>query len=180
MKRFSLYILISWFALTASTLPESDSPGKNNALLFKIERSKDPDEVWYAMNISPGGLINMNQPLRVYWVKHSEDGREEPLTRIQEKFSYGIKFIDSEKANNSWSFQLAAYPDRVFKVRSTEEGTYRSYIQSGNKEIEVTKMFVKFEGGSFLAPTIAYVNLFGKDTKTGEEVIENLKTGKNK
>ena len=37
--------------------------------LFKIERSRDADEISYDINLGPNGDLNKNNPIHIYWIK---------------------------------------------------------------------------------------------------------------
>ncbi len=41
-----------------------------------------------------------------------------------------------------------------------------------SKEIALTQIFVKFDGGSFMFPSIAYAKLIGIESQTGIEISE--------
>lgn len=109
-------------------------------------------------------------------VKGSDDQvlfRIEPLTRIQQKFSYGIHSVYRDQAaTDTWKFRLAAYKNRIFILKVSDENQYRVHTDFNGMEVEVRKLYVKFDGGSFLAPTIAYVILSGIDPMTDEVVTE--------
>ena len=145
-----------------------------NGLLFMIERSRDLDEVWYSVNVDRNGRVDKDSPVKVYWVRKSEDSRIEPLTGIQRRFSYGIPSFELQNPyNDEWVFKLAAYKNRFFTLkREDQSGAYKAFTQSAGREVEVVKMYIEFDGGSFLSPSIAYVELHAIDPSTGEMISE--------
>ena len=175
MVQYRILLLAgAWMMFSSSMAPKpEEKPGEE--VLFRIERSRDPDEIWYTTSIDQDGALNREFPVKAFWVKKSEDGRTEPLTLIQERFSYGIHSVtEAYPAGEAWHFQLAAYKERVFILRRAADQSYRVYTRSGETELEVVKMYVEFDGGSFLAPSIAYVELTGIDGLTGEVIKENI------
>ena len=58
-------------------------------LLFKIERSRDADEVYYEVNTLADGTLDTDNSIRIYRVKHTENGQTELLTKIQKSLAYG-------------------------------------------------------------------------------------------
>ena len=78
--------------------------------------------------------------------------------------------VDDE--GNEWHFRLAAYCDRIFKLKRMASDQYKVFTLSGTKEIALTQIFVKFDGGSFMFPSIAYAKLIGIETQTGIEISE--------
>jgi len=171
-------LIISWFNTSAIVVPETfeENIGK---ILFKIERSRDPDEIWYTVNLNQNGSLNQDMPVKAFWVRKNENYKIEPLTRIQKRFGYGIRAVDSENSrNNEWQFQLAAYKNQIFILKRSADFQYKVFTLSGSKEIEVERIFVEFDGGSFLAPNIAEVKLTGIDLKTGREFTEIISSSK--
>ncbi len=165
-------LLVSWFNISAIEAPETKNINESQ-ILFKIERSKDPDEIWYATNLNSDGSLNQDMPIKVFWVKKTENNIVEPLTLIQKRFSYGIKAMNSvDDEGNEWHFRLAAYSDRIFMLKRMVSDQYKVFTLSGTKEIALTQIFVKFDGGSFMFPSIAYAKLIGIETQTGIEISE--------
>ena len=173
-----LFLIVSWFNTSAIIVPETVDENKRK-ILFKIERSRDPDEIWYALNLNQNGSLNQDMPVNVFWLRKNKNNKLEPLTRIQKRFGYGIRALDSEiSRDNEWHFQLAAYKNQIFILKRSADFQYKVFTLSGSKEIEVERIFVEFDGGSFLAPNIAEVKLTGVDLKTGGEITEIISSSK--
>ncbi len=167
-----LVLVISWFDVSGFDTCQTRNKTESQ-ILFKIERSKDPDEIWYTTNLNSDGSLNQDMPIKVFWVKKTEHNIVKPLTLIQKRFSYGIKEMDSvDSVGNEWHFQLAAYRSRIFKLKRMAKGQFKVFTHSGAKEIALTRIFVKFDGGSFMFPTIAYAKLIGVEPQTGIEITE--------
>lgn len=163
---------------SAIDLPETTEESKGK-ILFKIERSRDPDEIWYTVNLNQNGSLNEDRPVKAFWVRKSENNKIEPLTRIQKRFGYGIRTVDSENSSDSeWHFQIAAYKNRVFILKKSGDSQYNVFTLSRSGEIEIDRIFVEFDGGSFLAPNITEVKLTGFDLKTGREITEVISASK--
>ncbi len=52
------------------------------------------------------------------------------------------------------------------------------FTLSGNREISLTQIFVKFDEGRLMFPSIAYAKLKGIDPQTGSEITEIIIPGK--
>ncbi len=183
MKLFATYtfpfvLVVAWL-LNSSFLEPVPAGISEKTLLFRIERSRDADEIWYTVNLHPDGKVDSAMIVKVFWVKKSEDSRIEPLTGIQKRFSYGIKSVEPAPSGDAWSFQLAAYKNRRFLLKKSMDGRYSVFTRSEGREVEVRKLYVKFDGGTFLAPSVAYVQLTGTDRRTGAEIQEII-TGSNR
>lgn len=173
-----IFLLVIWM-LSTSFLEPLPLVANEEEVMFRIERSRDADEVWYTMHTHPDGSVNQETPLIVFWMKKSADNRIEPLTGIQKRFSYGIQSIEPAPSGDAWSFQLAAYKNRSFLLKKSEDGRYSVFTRLDGREIEVRKLYVKFDGGTFLAPSVAFVQLTGTDRSTGAEIQEII-TGSNR
>ncbi|MDT8402497.1 MAG: DUF4833 domain-containing protein [Bacteroidales bacterium] len=171
-------LIVGLIAITATAHEPVNTTGlkassAEEVLLFQIERSRDADEIWYTVNLDYDGSVNREMPLKVFWVKKSEDNRIEPLTAIQKRFSYGIKTVQAGPSmTGEWNFSLAAYKNRVFTLKKTTGGPYKVYTLSEGRNIEILKMYVKFSGGTFLSPSVEFVQLSGIDLLSGNEIIE--------
>ena len=173
-----IILIGSWFNISAFIIPERFEEVEQQ-ILFNIERSKDPDEIIYITNLDENGYLNQEFPVKALWLRKSENNMIEPLTRIQKRFAYGIKELDSGLAQSKeWHFQLAAYKNRTFILKRNPDNQYNVFTLSGNSEIAVKRIFIKFDGGSFLSPTISYVELNGVDILSGKEITETINSGK--
>ena len=173
-----LFLIVSGFNISAFVVPETVEE-KELQILFKIERSRDPDEIWYATNLNQNDSLIRDMPVIAFWVKKTENNKIEPLTRIQKRYGYGIKAVEpGDASDNEWHFQIAAYTNRIFKLKKASANQYKVFTHSGNKEIALTRIFVEFDGGSFLIPSVSHVRLTGVDLKTGREITETIDSGK--
>jgi hypothetical protein len=95
----------------------ADSGKTNDNSLFKIGRSKDANEIYYEVKTTPGGLLDIKEPIKIYWIKYTDNNAIEPLTLVQQKFAYGLKFlkVNSESAE----FQFVSYSKRTLSLRKT-------------------------------------------------------------
>jgi hypothetical protein len=143
--------------------------------LFIINRSRDANEIWYSINSNRNGEIDAKKPIRAFWVKKEKNNRIEPLTWIQKNYAYGIKVISIDSENlNSWKFQFVSYSKRSFILKK-KESQFRVYTTSNGQEIEVTRIFVQIDGGSFWVPSVPFVKLTGVNPETGEILSEIIR-----
>ena len=155
---------------TAYVNSNPDPTKKRTHSLFKIERSKDTDEVFYDINLDPRGKIDLRNPIRIYWRKNTLGGIEENLSWVQQKFGYGLKYFtvnDSEII-----FRFVSYINRDFTLKKNCEGNYKVYTSLNNEIIEVKKLFIQFDGGTYLSSRVSKVELHGIGLKTHNQVIE--------
>lgn len=145
----------------------------SDKILFKIARSKDANEIKYALNLEDKGFLDIDNPLSIYWVKVENHNKQEPLTWIQNHYAYGLKYLSKNK--NEASFQFVSYSKREFTVKRNKQSEYAVYTISNGKEVEVKEIFIQIDGGSFWVPKISKVELKGIDLKTKLKYLEVIK-----
>jgi hypothetical protein len=169
-----LGLMTLWIALSSFHISEKGTKNKGQPL-FKIARSRDANEIWYTLNLNQNSSLNTEDPIRAFWVKKAENYKTEPLTNIQSRFAYGIKLFDSKRNKaTEWEFQFVSYARQTFTLRQIKDDLFKVFTDYNNKEIEVTRIFVQIDGGSFWVPSVPYVLLTGVDPQTGREITETI------
>lgn len=145
----------------------------NNDPLFKIGRSKDANEIFYAVKTTPDGSLFVKEPIKIYWIKYTKNNLIEPLTIVQQKFAYGLKFLEitPEKAE----FQFVSYSKRTLTLRKNSVGKYGVFTEIDGKEVELERVFIQIDGGTFWFPKITRVEVHAKKADVGELVVEVIR-----
>jgi hypothetical protein len=60
-------------------------------------------------------------------------------------------------------------------VKSTRDNRYHIIATINKKDIEVSRVFLQIEGGSFWLPNVVCAEVTGVDPDTGAEIIERFK-----
>ncbi|PKP01893.1 MAG: DUF4833 domain-containing protein [Bacteroidetes bacterium HGW-Bacteroidetes-9] len=166
-------ILKSVFVLAFGLLIVGFNSPSTSLNLFSIGRSKDANEIFYAINLDNPNKLNTENPINVYWLKRTENNKVEPLSWVQKKFAYGIVYLS--KSENHAKFRFAAYDKRVFELKKNQDNEFKVFTISGNKEVEVNRIYIYITGGTFWIPEIPKVELFatvsGTDKKMKETII---------
>jgi hypothetical protein len=87
--------LIGSFLLTPLLLLAS-SP-ENDDILFQIVRSRDADKIYYQVNLDKEGNLIAGNPVEIFWLKQTQNNQKEPLTWIQNKYAYGLQFLEVDQ-----------------------------------------------------------------------------------
>jgi hypothetical protein len=140
--------------------------------LFKIGRSRDANEIIYSINFDQSGKPDKSNPIEIHWIKKTNNNKIEPLTWIQKKYAYGIKVLNEYNIENEIYFQFVSYDKRTFILKKEDDDSFKVFTFSGNKEIEVSRIFVQIDGGSFWLPSISRVELHGIEPGTGNLAME--------
>lgn len=165
MNRNWIYILL--FPLLFSF---SDKTGDAKKSLFKIERSKDANQILYDVHTISKNQLNKNNPISIYWIKKTEGNKIKPLTWIQQHYAYGLDFTyTSEKMAQ---FHFVSYNKRSFTLKQNEKECFKVYTQLNGKEVIVNRIFIQIDGGTFWFPKISKVELHAQDPTTNKKLIE--------
>ena len=171
-RKVKIILVVITVFISGFTNPDHAKNLAGDYNLFKIDRSRGPDIVVYDVRLDSQGKLDTSSPISVYWEKFTEDGIFEPLTGIQKKFGYGIKFQNISE--HSADFKFVSSLDRIFELRKSEDDHYRVYTYSGGKKIEVQKLHIHFEDDAFWFPEISRIELVGLDTEKGSMVSESI------
>ncbi len=128
-------------------------------LLFLIERNRDKNVIHYAINLDEDGNLIKENPIRIYWVKNEEDKSKRQLTWVQEKYAYGLKFLNTETF--PIEFQFVSYKKKSLFLDKNKDGYLRvfTFASENNDMVELNRIFIQIDGGSFWFPSIARVEL---------------------
>lgn len=162
-------ILVLLLLIATGVLAENPS---QNSILFQVLRSRDADRIVYEAQLDSGGRLNTNNPINAYWVRVTRQQQTEPLTSIQKRFGYGLRFLQIE--GNTATFEFVSVPDRIFFLEMDKQDVFRVYARVKGQKLQVSHIFVQFDGGSFLFPKISRVELHTIDPHSNQLIVESL------
>ena len=147
-------------------------PPADNRSLFYIQRTPNTNTIMYDVNLN-GGIPDPKDPVNVYWLRYGEQGQKEKLSFIQEHYAYGLK---SKKLRDKYELRFVSYKKLPFYLtRSLRDNRYRIVATINGAEIEVSRVFLQIEGGSFWLPNVVCVEVKGTDPETGKEIVQTFK-----
>lgn len=150
-------------------------PKMTKDLLFYIQRTHNKNTIMYTVNYNKDSTINEKEPVKVYWIRYSDNGEIAPLSYIQKNYAYGIESQMTDVTKKSFKLNLVSYKKRaIYLMRSEVDKHYHAYVIMDNKLVYLSKAFAKIEGGTFWVPHITYVELTGKDSMTGKKLTEKI------
>ncbi|MBW6481632.1 MAG: DUF4833 domain-containing protein [Vicingaceae bacterium] len=173
MKYKITYLVILFFLLTSFIANKIEQEVAKEFHLFKIERSKDNNQIFYDLNVVENGLLKPENPINPYWIRKTEGGVIKPLTWIQNNYAYGLEYI--YKSETYAKFHFVSYKKRDFVLKKNKEGIFKVYTNLNNKEVEVNRIFIQIDGGTFWFPKISKVELHTNDPLTKKNIVEIIK-----
>jgi len=142
-------------------------------LLFYIQRNQNLNSVVYEVNLLPGNLLNLTQPIKIHWLKYNEDASTEKhaLNVIQQKLAYGYQHRTI--TNELIEFRFVSYEEMKFYIAKNENGRFRVFSVIDGVNIEILSMYIYAEDfGVF--PQVKFVEFFGKNTCTADIFYKKL------
>ena len=149
------------------------TPKNIDNLLFYIQRDPNINTAIYAINYQENGKIDKSNPIKAYWIRYAEKGEKADFNYIQRKFAYGIesKSVDNEE----FELQFVSYKKLpLILKRIDSDQKYHVFVNVNQKKIQVEKIFVRIEGGSFWLPNVKYAEVTGIDTSSNKTITERM------
>ncbi len=139
-------------------LPESyPVPQSTPELLFYIQRNLNRNTVIYSANINQMGLIDESYPIKVYWIKYCENGKQAELNLIQEK-AFG--YTSSKINEKTYEFRMTSYDCLRMFLCMDDEGQCKVMTKINNQDAQLSNIYVYAdELGIF--PQLKFIELYG-------------------
>jgi hypothetical protein len=141
--------------------------------LFYLQRDPNTNTVIYQLNVDRAGRLNEDEPVNVFWIRYDEHGERKELNFIQRKFAYGLT---AEKlAAEKYELKFAAYSKvRFFLLRSPVDKNFHVYTTLAGRQLQLERVFLRIEGGTFWVPNVKYIEFKGLNTATREPLTERI------
>lgn len=142
--------------------------------LFYLQRDPNTNTIICELNVDSKGIVDKDQPVLIYWLRYQENGEKKELGYIQRKFAYGVesKFIGKDQ----YELRFVSHKKLpMYLVKSEEDKKYHVYVTVNNKKIQIERIFLRIEGGSFWLPNVKYVEIKGMNTSTNSLITERIK-----
>jgi len=164
-KKITAVLLLALFF--APLLVQAETPARQP--LFHIARSKNANIVQYDAQVDADGKLSRKAPVVGYWIRLAEEGQVKELTWVQRTFAFGFD-AKLDKGRETAEINMKAevgQPIRVIRIGDE----YRATITIDGAPSYFEKMYIDAtrDGWSL---EVHYVELFGKDMKTGEARYE--------
>lgn len=143
---------------------------KKEVQLFKIQRSKDKNQIFYDLNLTKEGLLDEKEPINIYWIRSNEPNKKSPLTWVQKHYAYGLTYIS--KNESQAKFHFVSYSKKELILKKNKEEKFSVFTEYNNKWLELNRIFIQIDGGTFWFPKITRVELHSIDPITKKSIVE--------
>jgi len=143
--------------------------------LFYLQRDPNTNTIICQLNLDKRGEINKNQPVNVFWMRYGDKGEKKELSYIQRKFAYGI--ISKDLGNGQFELRFTSHKKLpMYLSKSVLDKKYHIYATINNKKMELERIFLRINGGSFWFPNVKYVEIKGHDAALpSKQITERIK-----
>jgi len=148
-------------------------PPETKKRLFFIQRNHNENTVIYNANFDKNGNLIESNPVDIYWIRYQEQGQRMELRAIERRFAFGGKCEKLESNPEYYLLKLAATDKKKLLLKQTSPFKAAIYTKINNKMSVLHHMYI-FADNSGIKPTVIYIELFGKDIKTGQKTYEKL------
>jgi len=149
------------------------TPPENVNRLFFVQRSPNINTIIYELNDTKNGQLDPENPVHVYWLRYADKGQKEELNYIQRKFAYGL--TTRQVSNDQYDIRFVSYKKFPLTLMKAGDGKYHIFATIEQKQMILSRIFIKIEGGSFWLPNVVYVEVKGTDPSTGREITQRFK-----
>lgn len=147
-------------------------PPQNRNTLFYIQKSTNPNTVMYEGVRDEYDEINPDKPVHVFWIRYQIDSTQKDLNFIQRKLAYGINFEPAED-KGEYYISLVSYKKRKIHIFKNPAGEIQANMEIDGQMARFRSVFIEI-GKDFFIPEISYIEIFGEDLRTGDEIYERI------
>lgn len=146
-------------------------PPHTKKSLFYIHRNLNNHSVVYEVNLTDKGLIDPENPFKIYWLRVGEKSKYRELNYMERTFAYGLKSQPASGGKIHAAF--VAKKERTLDVYLDDKGQATALMKIDNKLSKLVRIFVQVAEDGWW-PKVAYVEFFGTDFKTNLPTYEKL------
>jgi len=149
-------------------------PPTNPNSLFYLQRTPNINTVICELN-EKNGVIDRDEPVKVLWIRYTEQRQRQELTFIQRHFAYGLK--ERDLGNGTWELRFVSYKKvPMYLMKSPIDNKHHVYVTIEGRQAILNRVYLRIDpGGTFWSPNVKYLELKGIDTQNGKELIQRIK-----
>lgn len=140
--------------------------------LFYLQRDPNPNTIICALNVK-NGQLDKEDPVRVFWIRYTEQNQQKELSYIQRTFAYGIK--SRALSNEEYELNFVSYKKLPLRLAKSErDAGYYVYANVNQKKVILKRLYVHIEGGTLWKPNVKYIQVEGINASTGQHTVDRI------
>jgi phosphatidylglycerophosphate synthase len=149
-------------------------PPTNPKSLFYLQRTPNANTIICELN-ETNGVLNPDEPVKVLWIRYTEQHQRAELSFIQRHFAYGLK--EKDLGNGTFELRFVSYKKvPMYLMKSPTDNRHHVFVTIEGHQAILSRVYIHIDpGGTFWSPNVRYLELKGVDTQTGKELTQRLK-----
>jgi phosphatidylglycerophosphate synthase len=149
-------------------------PPTNPNSLFYLQRTPNTNTIICELN-QRDGILDEEEPVKVLWIRYTEQRQRADLNFIQRHFAYGLK--ERSLGNDTYELRFVSYKKvPMYLMKSPVDHRHHVYVTIAGRQAVLNRVYIRIDpGGTFWAPNVKYLELKGVDVQNGKELVERLK-----
>lgn len=171
-----LFVLVSLCAVAQPPPPPPGSvfatfpvPPASKDLLFYIQRNKNANTIVYEAKRDGTGKLDADDPVQVYWIRHTTGGGHEPLNLVERTIAYGVN--QKHHKDGMATMKFVASDKYPFIVQLRPNGQAEAWVMLKGRMARLHHVYVQADDDAW-RPKIAWIDLYGTDVSTGAPITE--------
>lgn len=149
-------------------------PPVNGSSLFYLQRTPNINTVVYELNQS-NGMPDKDEPVKMLWIRYTEQRQRQDLSWIQRRFAYGLK--QKDMGNGIYELRFYAFKKvPLYLKKWTVDNKQHVFVDISGRQAILNRVYLRIDpGGSFWSPNVRYLEVTGIDTENGKELVQRIK-----
>jgi phosphatidylglycerophosphate synthase len=148
-------------------------PPVNANSLFYLQRTPNTNTIICELN-QKDGVIDRDEPVKVMWIRYTEQRQREKLSWIQRTFAYGLN--EKDLGNGIFELRFVSYKKvPMYLMKWPVDNKQHVFVTIEGRRAILNRIYIRIDpGGTFWSPNVKYLELRGVDVQNGKELVQRL------
>jgi phosphatidylglycerophosphate synthase len=149
-------------------------PPVNANSLFYLQRTPNINTIICELN-QKDGVVDRDEPVKVMWIRYTEQRQREDLSWLQRHFAYGLH--EKDLGNGVYELRFVSYKKvPMYLMKWPTDNKQHVFVTINNRQAILNRVYIRIDpGGTFWSPNVKYLELKGVDVQNGKELVQRLK-----
>jgi len=141
-------------------------------LLFYIQRNHNTNTIIYSINLDANGMIHSEFPMKIQWIRFSDNGEIKELDYLQNKLVYGY---EHKKINNKcYEFRFNASKKMKFFLCQKDDSSVSAFSMYKDNLVKINNFYVHADDiGIF--PDVKFIEIYGTDVEKNTSLLQKIR-----
>ena len=149
-------------------------PPVNANSLFYLQRTPNINTIICELN-QKNGVVDKDEPVKVMWIRYTEQRQRKDLSWIQRTFAYGLN--EKDMGNGVYELRFVSYKKvPMYLMKWPVDNKQHVFVTIEGRQAILNRVYIRIDpGGTFWSPNVKYLELKGVDVQSGKELVQRLK-----